>query len=138
MKYGLLTNVKNEFMEMARGIENRVNPEVFYAAYEYNSIDFYREDDAINYMYYYGIEVSKFDDLPREDMIKIMLPQAKYAVFSYDIDNNALNGESLNQPIYDYIDGIWLPNSGYELSDTVDYEVIDKNNNCIDCYISII
>jgi len=138
MKYGLLTNVKKEFMERARYIEDGIDPEVYYAVYEYNSIDLYKEDDAINYMYYYGIEVSKFDNLLIRDMIIIKIPQAKYAVFSYDKDNNTLNGEKLNQPIYNYIDGIWLPNSGHELLDSVDYEVIDYNNNRIDYYISII
>lgn len=137
MKYGLLTNVKNEFMEIEKGFNAGIKSEIYYAAYEYNSIDIFKEEDAIHYMYYYGIEVSEFENLPCKDLSLIKLPQSKYAVFSYDIDQNTLNGVKLNQPVYDYIDGVWLPNSGYVLSDAVDYEVIDVFNKRTDYYISI-
>lgn len=137
MKYGLLTNVKNEFMEMEKGLNAGIKSEIYYAAYEYNSIDIFKEEDAINYMYYFGIEASEFENLPCKDWILKKLPQSKYAVFSYDVDQNTLNGEKINQPVYDYIDGVWLPSSGYVLSDAVDYEVMDVKNKRIDCYISI-
>ena len=70
-------------------------------------------------------------------MVKKILPQGKYAVFNYDIQDNTLNGEKLNQPVYDYIDGIWLPGSGFELAETSDYEIMNENENRIDYYISI-
>ncbi|WP_234124066.1 AraC family transcriptional regulator [Clostridium hydrogenum] len=136
IKFGLLSKVKNEFMEMTAEIENRVNAELYYAAYDYDVQDIIKENDEINYTYFYGVEVSEYNDIS-QGMVKKVIPKAKYAVFNYDIKNNILNGESLNQSVYDYIDGIWLPNSGFELSTTSDYEVINQNKNSIDYYISI-
>lgn len=104
--------------------------------YDYNSLDIYKSIDAICYTYYYCIEAPTEDCLP-EGLIRIEIPQGKYAVFSYDKVNNTLNGEKLNQSVYDYIDGFWLPNSGYELCESVDYEVFDEINNIISYFISI-
>lgn len=136
IKFGLLSKVKNEFMEMAEEIENRVNTELYYAAYDYDVQDISKEIDEINYTYFYGVEVSEYNN-NSQGMVKKVIPKAKYAVFSYDTKDNTLNGESLNQPVYDYIDGIWLPNSKFELSEICDYEVINQNENCINYYISI-
>jgi AraC family transcriptional regulator len=136
IKFGLLSKVKNEFMEMTEEIENRVNTELYYVAYDYDVQDISKEDEEINYTYFYGVEVSEYNNIS-QGMVKKVLQKAKYAVFNYNIKNNTLNGESLNQPVYDYIDGIWLPNSGFELSETSDYEVINQNGNFIDYYISI-
>lgn len=136
IKFGLLSKIKNEFMKMAEEIENRVNAELYYAAYDYDVEDISKEDDEINYTYFYGVEVSEYNNIS-QGMVKKIIPKDKYAVFNYDISNNTLNGEILNQPVYDYIDGIWLPNSGFELSETSDYEVINQNEKRIDYYISI-
>jgi AraC family transcriptional regulator len=136
IKFGLLSKVKTEFLEMVNTIENRVNTELYYAAYDYAPEDISKDDDEINYTYFYCVEVSDYTDIPA-GMVKKVLPQAKYAIFNYDTKNNTLNGESLSQSIYDYIDGIWLPNSGFELAETPDYEVINENENCVAYYISI-
>jgi AraC family transcriptional regulator len=136
IKFGLLSKVKNEFIEMVDAIENRVNTELYYAVYDYVPEDISKEDDDINYTYFYCVEVSEYENIPA-GMVKKVLPQAKYAIFNYDTKNNTLNGESLSQSIYDYIDGIWLPNSGFELAETPDYEVINENENCVAYYISI-
>ena len=136
IKFGLLSKVKNEFIEMANTIENRVNTALYYAVYDYDPEDISKEDDKINYTYFYCVEVSEYKNIPA-GIVKKVLPQAKYAIFNYDTKNNTLNGERLSQSIYDYIDGIWLPNSGFELAETSDYEVINENGKCIDYYISI-
>lgn len=136
IKFGILSKVKNEFVEMVNAIENRVNTELYYAVYDYDPEDISKEDDEINYTYFYCVEVSEYKNIPA-GMVKKVLPQAKYAIFNYDTKNNTLNGETLSQSIYDYIDGIWLPNSGFELAETPDYEVINENGFCIDYYISI-
>lgn len=136
IKFSLLSKVQKEFMEMVNTIENRVNKELYYAAYDYTPEDISKEDDEVNYTYFYCVEVSEYKNIAF-DMVKKILPQAKYAVFNYDTMNNTLNGESLSQPVYDYIDGVWLPNSGFELAETSDYEVINENENCIHYYISI-
>lgn len=48
-----------------------------------------------------------------------------------------LNGEKLDTPVYDYIDGVWLPNSGFELAETPDFEVIREAEDRVEYYISI-
>jgi AraC family transcriptional regulator len=136
IKLGLLSKVKEELAEKVRSVENRINNELYYAVYDYDPEDISKDDEEINYTYYYCVEVSEYDNVP-SGMVKKVIPQAKYAVFSYDTENNTLNGEKLSRPVYDYIDGIWLPNSGFELAETSDYEVINENGNRIDYYISI-
>lgn len=136
LKHNLLSKVQSDFMKVLSGIENKVNEELFYAVYDYNPEDISKEDDEINYTYYYCVEVSSCDKISEGMAIK-KIPQGKYAVFNFDTQDNTLNGEELNQPLYDYIDGIWLPNSGFELADTSDYEIINKKEHCIYYYISI-
>ncbi|WP_026477467.1 AraC family transcriptional regulator [Alkaliphilus transvaalensis] len=136
IKFELLVKVKNQFMEMVRTIEKRVNNETYYAVYDYNSDDIGKVDDEINYTYFYCVEVLEYENIPT-GMVKKILPQGKYAVFSYDTKNNTLNGEILSQSVYDYIDGLWLPNSGFQLAETPDYEIIYENENLVDYYISI-
>lgn len=43
----------------------------------------------------------------------------------------------MSQSVYDYIDGVWFPISGVELTESSDYEILNKNENRIDYYISI-
>jgi AraC family transcriptional regulator len=136
IKFGLLLKARNEFMEMVRTIENRGNTELYYAVYNYNPEDIGKEEDEINYTYFYCVEVSEYKNIPN-GMVRKVLPQGKYAVFNYDTKSNTLNGEVLNQSVYDYIDGIWLPNSEFELAETPDYEVINESETRIDYYISI-
>jgi len=136
VKYGLISKIQSEFMKMAKIIENRVNAEVYYAVYDYDPGDILKDDNEINYTYYYCVEVSGCENIP-EGMVKKAIPQAKYAVFTYNTKDNTLNGEKLTQPVYDYIDGVWLPNSGFELAETPDYEAISEKENCINYYISV-
>ena len=136
IKFGLLLEARNEFMELLRTIEKRANTELYYAVYDYNTEDIGKEDNEINYTYFYCVEVSEYKNIPNE-MVRKVLPQGKYAVFNYDTKSNTLNGEVLSQSVYDYIDGIWLPNSGFELAETPDYEVINEKETRIDYYISI-
>ena len=48
-----------------------------------------------------------------------------------------MNGEKPDKPVYDHIDGVWLPNSGFELAETPDYEIINGKENRVGYYISI-
>lgn len=136
LQFGLLAKVKAEFGEMEAMIANRVNAGSYYAVYDYNPEDINKEDEAINYTYFYCVEVAEDDNVPA-GMVKKVIPQAKYAVFHFDAVHNTLNGERLTQGVYDYIDGVWLPDSGFELAETPDYEVIDENENRVDYYISV-
>jgi AraC family transcriptional regulator len=134
-KYELLTETKKSLIANLDKINSRVG-DLFYAAYDYKPEDMDKDDDDITYTYYYGVEVSEDSKAP-DGMVKKTLPQGRYAVFTYDLNNNTLNGMALEEDIYDYIDGVWLPASGFELSDQSDYEVINKAKNQIDYYISI-
>lgn len=136
IKYGILSKVKKDFNKMVNSIENKVNAELYYAVYDYEPMDILKDDEEVNYKYYCCVEVTKYDNIP-EQMVKMVIPPAKYAIFTYDTNEKTLNGMELSQPIYDYIDGIWLPNSGFELADTPDYEVINEKENYINIYISI-
>lgn len=136
LEYGLIPKIQDEFKKMVKSIENRLNSEIYYAAYDYNVEDISKEDDKINYTYYYCIEVSEYKNI-QDGMVKKVIPKGKYAVFNYNIENKTLNGERLESSVYDYIDGIWLPNSGFELAEASDYEVVKGNEKCIDYYISI-
>ncbi len=136
LKNALIENVKCEFRTKAKAIDNRINSELYYAAYDYVPADISKADNEINYIYYYCAEVADYEKIPT-DMVKKTLPQAKYAVFHYDTANNTLNGEKLSQSVYDYIDGIWLPASGFELADTSDFEVMDEQETWVDYYISV-
>lgn len=136
IKFGLLQKVRNEFMYMTIPDKYRISTELFYAVYDYNPDDIGKENDRINYTYFYCIEVSEYKDTP-VGLVRKRIPQGKYAVFNYDTRRHTLNGEVLNRPIYDYIDGVWLPNSEFELADTPDFEVISENGSRIDYYISI-
>ncbi len=136
LKNALIENVKCEFKTKAKTIDNRINSELYYAAYDYVPEDISKADNEINYIYYYCTEVADYEKIPT-DMVKKTLPQAKYAIFHYDTANNTLNGEKLSQSVYDYIDGIWLPDSGFELADTSDFEVMDEQETWVDYYISV-
>ncbi|MCT8140521.1 effector binding domain-containing protein [Anaerobacillus sp. CMMVII] len=83
LKFGLLLKVRNEFMEMERTIHTRGNTELYYAAYDYNAEDIGKENEGINYNYFYGVEALEYENIPT-GMVKKVLPQGKYAVFYYD------------------------------------------------------
>lgn len=132
----LLLKVRNEFKLKLESIEASMPPTSYYVVYDYFPEDLSKAYEEINYTYFCCLDASVFTDLP-VGMVKKVLPRGKYAVFMYDTDNNTLNGVKLHQSVYDYIDGIWLPYSGFELTDTPDYEVIYENEAHIDYYISI-
>lgn len=134
---GLIPKIRHEFMQVMHMIKNRVDDHIYFAAYDYDPLDISKEDEAINYIYYYGVEASSIDTLP-QDMVVKTIPAGKYAVFLYDHQKATLNGEPLEGSVYDYIDGVWLVNSGYELSDHSDYEVIDTQKELTEIHISII
>jgi AraC family transcriptional regulator len=70
------------------------------------------------------VEVSDFDNVPN-DLEKFILQGGLYAVFDY-------KGLSNDSSIFQYIFGIWLPNSDYILDDRPHFEILGekyKNND---------
>jgi AraC family transcriptional regulator len=132
----LIGKVQDEFKKRVSSVGNRAEENVFFAAYDYDPADISKDDDEINYTYYFGVEVTACEQVPKA-FTKKVIPRGKYAVFIFDMKEGTLNGEKLDTPVYDYIDGVWLPNSGFELAETPDYEVIREAESHNEYYISI-
>jgi AraC family transcriptional regulator len=64
------------------------------------------------------VEVADFDRVPN-DMITFILTAGLYAVFDY-------KGSSMDNNIFQYIFGTWIPNSNYLLDDRPHFEVLGE------------
>jgi len=136
IKHGLKLKTQAKFLPMADSIENRINPDIFYTVYDYAAENLNKADEDINFNYYSCAEVSCYTAIP-DGMVKKVIPASKYAVFNYNISNGKLNNEKLDMSVYRYIDGVWLPNSDFEMSDNPDFEVVNKNENQVLYHISL-
>jgi AraC family transcriptional regulator len=75
-------------------------------------------DDAGNFDYIAGVEVSDFSDLPRE-FSRVRIPQQKYAVFTH-----REHVATIRRTI-DAIWNHWLPASGFKMADAPTFERYD-------------
>jgi AraC family transcriptional regulator len=73
------------------------------------------DDDAGNFDYVAGVEVSSFDDLPKE-FARLRIPAQRYVVFSHREHISAIRGT-----IYT-IWNKWLPESGRHVADAPNFE----------------
>jgi AraC family transcriptional regulator len=76
-------------------------------------------DDAGNFDYIAGVEVSDFSDLPRE-FTSVRIPEQKYAVFSHR-DHISTIRRTINT-----IWNQWLPASGLKAADAPNFERYDE------------
>jgi len=76
-------------------------------------------DDAGNFDYIAGVEVSDFSDLPRE-FSRVRLPEQKYAVFTHK-DHVSTIRRTINT-----IWNVWLPASGFAMADASVFERYDE------------
>ena len=134
-KFALFRKTKEELLECLDQISMRKNDK-FIVTYDMALEELDKSHDDMTYTYYYCVEVEEIKDLPKGFVTKILEP-SKYAVFNYDKSKKLLNNEKIDRPIYDYINGVWLPESGYELNDLKDFEMVDLSNNTVDYYIAI-
>ncbi|MDT8718688.1 AraC family transcriptional regulator [Clostridium sp. 19966] len=81
--------------------------------------------DESKFSYFAGVEVTDFFDIPKEMLIKI-IPNSKYAVFTHKGSLSKL------KDTYNFIYGIWLPQSGYELAELDTIELYDSRSNTAD------
>lgn len=132
-KFALFRKTKEEFLACLDQISMRKDDK-FIVTYDMDLNELDKAHDDMVYTYYYCVEVDQIKDLP-EGMVSKTLEPSKYAIFSYDKLEKTLNKEKIDRPIYDYINGVWLPESGYELDDLKDFEWMDGNT--VDYYISI-
>lgn len=72
-------------------------------------------DDAGNFDYIAGVEVSNFSDLPRE-LFRVRVPAQKYAVFAHREHISTIR-RTVNT-----IWNKWLPASGHEVADAPEFE----------------
>jgi AraC family transcriptional regulator len=79
-------------------------------------------DDAGNFDYIAGVEVSDFSDLPRE-FSRVRIPEQRYAVFSHN-DHISTIRRTVNT-IWNH----WLPDSGLKAADAPFFERYDENFN---------
>jgi len=79
-------------------------------------------DDAGNFDYIAGVEVSDFSDLPRE-FARVRIPEARYAVFTHR-DHISTIRRTVNT-IWNH----WLPASGLKAADAPNFERYDENFN---------
>jgi len=77
-------------------------------------------DDAGNFDYIAGVEVSDFSDLPRE-FAKVRIPEQRYAVFTH-ADHISSIRRTVNT-IWNH----WLPASGLKAADAPSFERYDEN-----------
>jgi AraC family transcriptional regulator len=77
-------------------------------------------DDAGNFDYIAGVEVSDFSDLPRE-FSRVRIPEQRYAVFSHH-DHISTIRRTVNT-----IWNQWLPASGLKAADAPNFERYDEN-----------
>jgi AraC family transcriptional regulator len=64
------------------------------------------------------VEVTDFEKVPSE-METFILPAGLYAVFDY-------TGSSNDPAIFQYIFGVWLPGSAYDLDDRPHFEILGE------------
>ena len=77
-------------------------------------------DDAGNFDYIAGVEVSDFSDLPRQ-FSRVRIPELKYAVFMHR-DHISTIRRTINT-----IWNGWLPTSGLKAADAPNFERYDEN-----------
>jgi AraC family transcriptional regulator len=77
-------------------------------------------DDAGNFDYIAGVEVSDYSDLPRE-FARVRIPEQKYAVFAHR-DHVSSIRRTVNT-IWNH----WLPASGLKMADAPNFERYDEN-----------
>jgi AraC family transcriptional regulator len=77
-------------------------------------------DDAGNFDYIAGVEVTDFSELPREFM-RVRIPAQKYAVFTHHEHISTIR-RTINA-IWNH----WLPASGFQVADAPNFERYDEN-----------
>lgn len=81
-----------------------------------------RDDNPLGgaFEYIAGLPVSQVEDLP-ENFVVRQVPEHTYAVFSHQGDLQSLG------KTYEYIYATWLPQSGYELAEKLDFEYYNED-----------
>ncbi len=107
------------FMPRRKEITNNIGSEL-YSMQIYNSIfDFQNFNPNDNFTKWAAVEVTDFEQIP-ENMESYTLKGGLYAVFTH-------KGSSLDfQRTFQYIFGVWLPNSDYKIDNREHFELLGE------------
>ena len=108
----------SSFMPRRKAILNTVSEDLFSIQIYTESFDFKQFNPSFEFEKWAGIEVSSLENIP-EDMNVLELQEGFYAVFDY-------KGLNTDTSIFEYIFGVWLPSSGYQLANRPHFEVLGK------------
>ncbi len=98
------------FAPRIKEIRNSMNPDL-YSVDIYNDPDFFTDfNPSKEFDKWAAIEVTNLDEIP-DEMDSLVIPQGLYAVFPYK------GKPSEAQKAFQYIYGVWLPASLYDLDD---------------------
>lgn len=103
------------FMPRRREITNNLSHDLISMAI-YKPTYFADFSPTTDFEKWAAVEVTDFDHVP-SDMETFTLTAGLYAVFDY-------KGSSTDTSIFQYIFGVWLPNSGYLLDERPHFEVL--------------
>ncbi|WP_064197626.1 MULTISPECIES: GyrI-like domain-containing protein [Emticicia] len=108
------------FMPRRKEITNNIGSEL-YSMQIYNSFfDFQNFNPNDNFTKWAAVEVTDFEQIP-ENMESYTLKGGLYAVFTH-------KGSSLDfQRTFQYIFGVWLPNSDYQIDNREHFELLGEN-----------
>ncbi len=100
----------HNFMPRRTEIKNSIGAEL-YSVEVYNDLDFFRNfNPTKEFEKWAAVKVKDFDNVP-DKMETLIIPEGQYSVFHY------IGKPSEAQSTYQYIYGIWIPNSEWELDD---------------------
>lgn len=107
------------FMPRRKEISNNIGSEL-YSMQVYDEVfDFQKFNPNKNFTKWAAVEVANFEQIP-EEMESYILTGGLYAVFTHQ-------GSSLDfQRTFQYIFGVWLPNSDYEVDDREHFELLGE------------
>lgn len=106
----------SEFMPRRKEITNKLNAELISMQIYTDALK--PDDFTQEFEKWAAVEVSDFENIP-EDMETFVLPGGLYAVFDY-------RGSSSDARIFQYIFGVWLPESEYLPDDRPHFEVLGE------------
>ncbi len=102
------SEIWKSFGPRRKEISNTVNPDL-YSVHIYNDSKFFVDFDPLReFDKWAAIEVTDFDTIP-DKMDSLVIPQGQYAVFQY------IGRPGDAQKAFQYIYGIWLPHSIFEM-----------------------
>ena len=108
-----------KFMPKRNKITNRVNSDLFDIQIYDPEKDFKNFDSNTEFEKWSAAEVSNHDHIV-EGMESLIIPEGKYAVF------NHRGSASEARQIFQYIYGVWLPGSGYNLDNRPHFQILKE------------